>query len=187
MVVVKATGLWGDYFTSTDGYVKVLRNHKILLGTTAVIWNQNSPTWNWPLNLGTYVLSAFGVLRLEVWDRDSGWDDDLLGACNIPLKAGNTSNFCTLNHGVLYYKTQVTCAPGLTGSSCSEYTGFPMSSSLEKVYASRHARPLPKDVLLKMGVLLDERRVLVGQTAHLKSEAPIFKATKEKHKTNDVL
>ncbi|KAI7803307.1 perforin 1.9 [Triplophysa rosa] len=185
VVAVKATGLWGDYSSSTDGYVKVLRNHKILLGTTAVIWHQNSPTWNWAFNLGNNVLSKIGVLRLEVWDRDSGWDDDLLGACNIQLKAGNTSNFCRLNHGVLYYNTQVTCAPGLTGSSCSEYTGFPMSTALENIYVSRHARPLPKDVLLKMGVLLDERRVLFGQSGDLKSEAMIFKGREEKHKMSE--
>ncbi|KAK9977661.1 hypothetical protein ABG768_019462 [Culter alburnus] len=165
VIVTKATGLWGDYFTQTDGYVKVLRNRKVFLGETPVIWNRNSPTWNWKFDLGSFVLSQFGGLRLEVWDRDNKWDDDLLGACNIQLKTGKKSNFCSLNHGVLYYKTSVTCGPSLAGSSCTEYVGSPMSSHLEKIYASRHALPIPKDVLMKMGVLLDERRFQFSQTS----------------------
>uniref|UniRef100_A0A671RG89 Perforin 1.9 n=1 Tax=Sinocyclocheilus anshuiensis TaxID=1608454 RepID=A0A671RG89_9TELE len=127
-----ASGLWGDYFSQTDMYVKVLRNHKDFLGETSVIWNQNSPTWNWKFELGSFVLSQFGGLRLEVWDRDN-------------------NDFCRLNHGLLYYKTAVTCGPSLAGSSCTEYVGSPMSSHLEKIYVSRHVRPVPKDVLVKMG------------------------------------
>uniref|UniRef100_A0A671QKD0 Perforin-1-like n=1 Tax=Sinocyclocheilus anshuiensis TaxID=1608454 RepID=A0A671QKD0_9TELE len=170
VTVMKATGLWGDYFSQTDGYVKVLRNHKVFLGETAVIWNQNSPTWNWKFDLGSFVLSQFGGLRLEVWDRDNKWDDDLLGACNIQLKAGIKEEFCQLNHGLLYYKTSVTCGPSLAGSSCTDYVGSPMASHLEKVYVSRHARPILKDELVKMGVLLDERRLLFSQTNNPKSK-----------------
>ncbi|XP_039541571.1 perforin 1.9 [Pimephales promelas] len=165
VTVTKATGLWGDYFTSTDGYVKVLRNHKLFLGETSVIWNQNSPTWNWKFDLGHFVLSQFGGLRLEVWDRDNKWDDDLLGACDIQLTSGVKSDFCRLNHGLLYYKTNVTCGPSLAGSSCTDYVGSPMSSHLEKTYMSRHARPIPKDVLVERGVLLDERRFQFSQTS----------------------
>ncbi|XP_050954487.1 perforin 1.9 [Labeo rohita] len=165
VTVKRATGLWGDYFTQTDGYVKVLRNHKFFLGETPVIWNQNSPTWNWKFDFGNYVLSQFGGLKLEVWDRDNKWDDDLLGACNIQLKAGVTKEICRLKHGLLYYETAVTCGPSLTGSSCTEYVGSPMSSHLEKMYVSRHARPIPKDLLVNMGVLLDERRSLFSQTS----------------------
>nr|BAJ07835.1 perforin 1 [Carassius langsdorfii] len=170
VTVMKATGLWGDYFSQTDGYVKVLRNQKVFLGETPVIWNQNSPTWNWKFGLDSFILSQFGGLRLEVWDRDNKWDDDLLGACNIQLKAGVKSNFCRLNHGLLYYKTSVTCAPSLAGSSCTEYVSSPMASHLEKVYVSRHAHPIPKDELLKMGVLLDERRLRFSQTSDPKSK-----------------
>uniref|UniRef100_A0A8C1ULH4 Perforin 1.9 n=1 Tax=Cyprinus carpio TaxID=7962 RepID=A0A8C1ULH4_CYPCA len=144
--VMKVTGLWGDYFSQTDGYVKVLRDHKVLLGET-----------------------SFGGLSLEVWDRYNKWDDDLLGACNIQLKARVKSDFCRL--GLLYYKMAITCGPSLAGSSCTEYVGFPMSSHLEKIYVSRHARAIPKDVLVKMGVLLNERRFLFSQTSDLKSKA----------------
>lgn len=174
VTVTKSTGLYGDYFTQTDGYVKVLRNHKVFLGETTVIWNQNSPTWNWKFDLGSFVLSQFGGLRLEVWDRDNKWDDDLLGACNIQLTAGVKSNFCTLNHGLLYYKTDVTCGPSLAGSECTDYVGSPMSSHLEKTYMSRHALPIPKDVLVGMGVLLNERRFQFSQTSDPKRKSQIL-------------
>ncbi|XP_051572383.1 perforin 1.9 [Myxocyprinus asiaticus] len=174
VIVEKATGLWGDYFSQTDGYVRVYRNHKVFLGQTSVIWNQNSPTWNWSFNLGNYVLSTFGGLKLEVWDRDNKWDDDLLGACSMQLKSGVKKDFCGLNHGTLYYKTAVTCAPGLAGPLCSEYVGSPMLSHLEKMYVSRHARPVPKDMLVKKGVLLSERHFLFSQTQDAKSKASIL-------------
>ncbi|XP_053474703.1 perforin-1-like isoform X1 [Ictalurus furcatus] len=157
VTAIKATGLWGDYFKQTDGYVKLLRNGKNFLGQTSVIWNQNWPTWNWDFNLGTEDLTQFSSVKLEVWDRDSGWDDDLLGACTVKLKSGVEENFCALNHGTLYYKVQVKCVPGLSGTSCLEYKPSPMEAELQKVYVSRHARLIPRGMLLQMGVLLDER------------------------------
>ncbi|XP_026772226.3 perforin-1 [Pangasianodon hypophthalmus] len=157
VTAIKATGLWGDYFTQTDGFVKLFQNGKIFLGQTPVIWNKNSPTWNWNFNLGTVDLTQFSSVNLEVWDRDSGWDDDLLGRCTVKLKSGVEKNVCALNHGMLYYKVQVKCVPGLAGSSCLEYNPSPMEAQLDKVYVSRHARPIPRGMLLEMGVLLDER------------------------------
>ncbi|KAG7334626.1 hypothetical protein KOW79_001222 [Hemibagrus wyckioides] len=157
VTAIKATDLFGDYFTKTDGYVKLFRNGKIFVGMTSVIWDNNRPIWNWDFNLGTEDLTQFHSVKLEVWDRDSGWDDDLLGACTIQLKSGVENNFCSLNHGTLYYKVQVTCIPGLTGPSCSEYKPSPMDAHLEKVYVSRNARPIPTGMLVEMGVLLDER------------------------------
>ncbi|XP_056307179.1 perforin 1.9 [Danio aesculapii] len=170
VTVMRATGLFGDYFSQTDGYVKVFRNQKLFLGETPVIWNQNSPTWNWRFDLGSFVVSQFGGLKLEVWDRDNKWDDDLLGTCNIQLKAGVKSDICRLNHGLLYFNTSVTCGPSLAGSSCTEYVGSPMASHLEKLYVSRHARPVPKDMLVKMGVLFKERRALLGQASEAESK-----------------
>ncbi|KAM9457183.1 perforin-1-like isoform 1-T2 [Clarias gariepinus] len=157
VTAVKATGLWGDYFTQTDGYVKLFRNGKVFLSQTPVIWNKNFPNWNWDFNFNSEDLTQFKSVKLEVWDRDSGWDDDLLGACTVQLKSGVNNNFCTLNHGTLYYKVQVKCIPGLVGPTCLEYKPSPMDAHLEKVYVSRHARLIPKGMLLEMGVLLDER------------------------------
>ncbi|KAI5619735.1 perforin 1.9 precursor [Silurus asotus] len=157
VTVVKATGLFGDYFTQTDGYVKIFRNGKVYLGQTSIIWNNNWPTWNHEFNYGIEDLTLFSSVKLEVWDRDSGWDDDLLGACTVKFKSGVEQNFCSLNNGALYYKVQVNCIPGLTGSSCMEYKPSPMNAQLEKLYVSRNALRIPSDMLLEMGVLLDER------------------------------
>ncbi|KAF7697720.1 hypothetical protein HF521_004230 [Silurus meridionalis] len=51
---------------------------------------------------------------------------------------------------------QVNCITGLTGSSCTQYNPSPMDSQLKKVYISRNAYPIPRDMLLEMGVLLDK-------------------------------
>ncbi|XP_053370594.1 perforin-1-like [Clarias gariepinus] len=157
VTVIKAKGLHGDYWTQTDGYVKLLRNGRIVQGKTPVILDQNSPTWNMDFNFDNEDLTQFRSVTLEVWDQDSGWDDDLLGACPVPLKSGLNRNTCSLNHGILYYKVLVTCIPGLTGPSCTNYMPSPMDAQLEKIYVSRNARPIPRSMLLEMGVLLDER------------------------------
>lgn len=49
--VERATGLWGDYFSKTDGYVKVFYGAQG--DTTPVIWNNNFPSWNRITNFGT--------------------------------------------------------------------------------------------------------------------------------------
>ncbi|XP_026772229.3 perforin-1-like [Pangasianodon hypophthalmus] len=157
VTAIKATGLYGDYFTQTDAFVKILLNGKINGGQTSVIPDNNSPTWNWDFHLGTVDVTHFSSVKLEVWDEDGDSDDDLLGACNVPLKSGVEKNACALNHGVLYYKVQVKCIPGLAGPSCTEYNPSPMEAQLEKLYVSRNARPIPRGMLLEMGVLLDER------------------------------
>uniref|UniRef100_A0A3B1JGA0 Perforin 1.9 n=1 Tax=Astyanax mexicanus TaxID=7994 RepID=A0A3B1JGA0_ASTMX len=169
VTAVRATGLHGDYLKETDGYVKIFRNGETFLGETPVIQKQNSPTWNWDFNLDIKDLSDFSSVRIEVWDRDNKWDDDLLGACEVQLTAGVRDDFCSLNHGVLHYKLQVTCIPSLSGSLCSEYVPSPISPELEKLYFSRHARRIPADMLLEMGVLLDERIFSFNQSHQFNS------------------
>lgn len=44
VMVVRAQGLWGDYFSKTDGYVKVFYGNQG--ATTPVIWNNDFPSWN---------------------------------------------------------------------------------------------------------------------------------------------
>ncbi|KAF7697719.1 hypothetical protein HF521_004229 [Silurus meridionalis] len=157
VTIIKATGLYGDYFGQTDGYVKILLNGNHPRGKTSIIPDNDNPVWNRNFHLETVDLSKFGSVKLEVWDEDSGSDDDLLGGCSVQLKSGANNNICSLNHGLLYYKVQVNCITGLTGSSCMEYNPSPMDSQLKKVYISRNAYPIPRDMLLEMGVLLDER------------------------------
>lgn len=49
--VKRATGLWGDYLSKTDGYVKVIYGTRA--ETTPVIWNNNFPVWNYRVRFGT--------------------------------------------------------------------------------------------------------------------------------------
>lgn len=51
VTVVRATGLWGDYISKTDGYVKVFYGQSA--STTNIIWNNNFPTWNYLIRLQT--------------------------------------------------------------------------------------------------------------------------------------
>lgn len=56
VTVVKAQGLWGDYFSKTDGYVKVYYSHFAF--TTNIIWNNNFPTWNYLIQLRAVKLNS---------------------------------------------------------------------------------------------------------------------------------
>ncbi|KAI5610712.1 hypothetical protein C0J50_1451 [Silurus asotus] len=166
VTVLRAEGIWGDHTTGTDGYVKVFEKNNMLLGRTTVIYNNNNPHWVTTFDLGDVILTNYNPLKLETWDEDNKWDDDLLGTCSVPLKTGVWENFCNLNHGILYYKMEVTCAPSLAGPSCSDYVGSPMSFNLEKAYVSRHSRPIPQDMLREMGVVPNEEPLTVKQIGH---------------------
>ncbi|XP_040918964.1 perforin-1-like [Toxotes jaculatrix] len=155
ITVQRASGLWGDYFTATDGYVKVFVN-KLMVQRSPVINNNNNPHWGTVVDLGPQDLSSGPRVRFEVWDQDNNWDDDLLGQCEKVLSAGVKEELCNLNHGRLFYKWEVKCAPSLSGNSCTEYKPSPMSQSLKKLYVSRHAHPIPKAILLEMGVFVNE-------------------------------
>uniref|UniRef100_UPI0037E7E4AB perforin-1-like n=1 Tax=Semicossyphus pulcher TaxID=241346 RepID=UPI0037E7E4AB len=155
ITVQGATGLWGDHSTATDGYVKVFFN-KMPVGRSPVVPNNNNPHWAMVVNLGSKDLLPSNKVTFEVWDQDNNWDDDLLGQCERALSAGVTQDVCNLQHGRLFFKWEVTCAPSLSGKSCSDYKASPMSQSLQKLYVSRHAHPVPKAILREMGVFVDE-------------------------------
>ncbi|XP_068435162.1 perforin-1-like [Clinocottus analis] len=155
LTVQRASGLWGDHSTATDGFVKVSFNGE-MVRRSPVINNNNYPHWNMVVDLGSRDVSSGKKVRFEVWDQDSGWDDDLLGACEQTLSAGVKEDLCNLQHGQLFYKLEVTCAPSLSGATCQDYKPTPISQSLQSLYVSRHAHPLPKAILLEMGVFVDE-------------------------------
>ncbi|XP_062295180.1 perforin-1-like [Scomber scombrus] len=150
----RATGLWGDHTSATDGYVKVLFN-KEKERRTPVINNNNNPHWNMIFDLGSQDLSAGNKVRFEVWDQDSGWDDDFLGDCDQSLFSGVKEDVCNLKNGQFFFKVEVICAPSLSGELCKDYKPSPMSPSLQKLYVSRHAHPIPKEMLLEMGVFVN--------------------------------
>lgn len=56
VTVVRAEGLWGDYFTKTDGYVKVFYGGE--RAVTPVIWNNNFPSWNYNIRFETVNLQS---------------------------------------------------------------------------------------------------------------------------------
>ncbi|XP_058261853.1 perforin-1-like isoform X2 [Hemibagrus wyckioides] len=155
VTVIKAMGLYGDFLTQTDGFVKLFLEG-VFRDKTSMIMNNNNPYWNSDFHLGTEDLTRSISLKMEVFDEDDS-SEEALGACDVQLKSGVVKDVCALNHGLLYYKVQVTCIPGLTGLYCSEYKPSPMDTQLEKVYVSRNARPIPRRMLVEMGVLLDER------------------------------
>lgn len=51
VTVVRAAGLWGDYFSKTDGYVKVF--YRQAASATPIIWNNNFPAWNYLIRFET--------------------------------------------------------------------------------------------------------------------------------------
>ncbi|XP_041634065.1 perforin-1-like [Cheilinus undulatus] len=155
ITVQRASGLWGDHTTATDGYVKVSLNGQ-MVQRSPIIQNNNNPHWGMVVDLGTQDLSGGSKVRFEVWDEDSKWDDDLLGNCERALSAGVKEDLCVLQHGRLFFKWEVKCAPSLSGDLCTDYKPTPMDPSLQKLYVSRHAHPIPKAMLLEMGVFMDQ-------------------------------
>ncbi|KAJ8795004.1 hypothetical protein J1605_018591 [Eschrichtius robustus] len=114
-----ATGLWGDWTTATDAYLKVFFGGREL--RTDTVPNDNHPRWMTQLDFGDVVLTTGGPLRVQVWDADSGWDDDLLGTCDQTPKSGSHEVKCHLKHGHLRFSYHAKCLPHLTGGTCLEY------------------------------------------------------------------
>ncbi|CAB1341618.1 unnamed protein product [Coregonus sp. 'balchen'] len=116
VTVVRATGLWGDYFSKTDGYVKVFYGKQG--DSTPVIWNNDFHYWNYRIQ----------ALHFEVWDRDNRWNNDLLGKGSITLRRGmNVNQRFKLKHGTLYVSLSVVCGPSLKGAFCDQYAPSPGS------------------------------------------------------------
>ncbi|XP_037754841.1 perforin-1-like [Chelonia mydas] len=124
VTVKRASGLWGDYITATDAFVKVFFERREI--RTGTIWNNNNPIWNVDLDFGTVRITSASKIRIEVWDEDFKWDDDLLGSCNIPLEAGGPhQKDCYLNHGRIWFQYSLRCGPHLGGRSCFDYVSQP--------------------------------------------------------------
>ncbi|XP_049502117.1 perforin-1 isoform X1 [Panthera uncia] len=115
----QASGLWGDSFTRTDAYLKVFFGGQELRVST--VWNDNNPKWMTRLDFGDVILSTGGPLRVQVWDQDHGWDDDLLGTCDQNPQSGLHEVKCGLSHGRLRFSYHAKCLPHLKGATCLEY------------------------------------------------------------------
>ncbi|XP_039393812.1 perforin-1-like isoform X2 [Mauremys reevesii] len=134
VTVKKASGLWGDYITATDAFVKVFFERREI--QTGTIWNNNNPIWNVHLDFGTVHLTSTSKIHIEVWDEDNKWNDDLLGSCDIPLEAGGPhQKDCYLNHGRIWFQYSLRCGPHLGGRSCFDYVSQPPQQSTAKAEA----------------------------------------------------
>lgn len=116
---IQAENLWGDYISATDAYVKVFFGGQEM--RTNTVWNNNNPKWVDKLDFGNVLLSTGGPLRVQVWDADNGWDDDLLGSCDRSPKSGFHGVSCSLNHGSVKFFYHVKCLTHLTGETCLQY------------------------------------------------------------------
>ncbi|KAM6957723.1 perforin-1.3 [Aplochiton taeniatus] len=129
VTVVRGTGLWGDLFSKTDGYVKVFYGTQA--ETTMVIWNNNFPHWNHLIQFGTVDLTSRMPVKFQVWDKDNIWRDNRLGKGGvIPTEGRNVKKTFNLNHGLLYVSLSVVCAPSLQGELCQRYLPTPPSKAL---------------------------------------------------------
>ncbi|XP_064425504.1 perforin-1-like [Latimeria chalumnae] len=120
--IVYGRGLWGDYITQTDGYVKVFFQRKEQ--RTRVINNNNNPNWNAHFNFGIVNILRDNNLRVEVWDADYGWDDDNLGTFTIQVQTtkGFQEEIKFLKHGSIKFNFKFQCIKGLKGSRCDQHS-----------------------------------------------------------------
>ncbi|MBN3307234.1 PERF protein, partial [Amia calva] len=145
VIVERATGLWGDYFSKTDAYVKVF--YRKQREETPVIWNNDFPHWGRKIKFDTVELSMSQPVKFEVWDRDNKWDDDLLGKCQFDPIRGKINKKCGLKHGSLYVSISVECAPSLGGNHCESYIPSLMSADQASRYVGRNLMPIPEPFL----------------------------------------
>uniref|UniRef100_A0A8C6Y8X7 Perforin 1 n=1 Tax=Naja naja TaxID=35670 RepID=A0A8C6Y8X7_NAJNA len=121
VMIRRAYDLWGDYITSTDAYVKV--SFQGTNSQTATVWNNNNPVWMTHLDLGrVQSMGETSKLRIQVWDEDNRYDDDLLGTCDrTPISGKRPVEVCYLNHGRLEFQYHLECGPFLGGPYCMDY------------------------------------------------------------------
>ncbi|XP_054664668.1 perforin-1 [Grus americana] len=143
VLVKRGEGWRGDLFTMTDAYVRVIFGRQRV--QTATVWNNNRPQWNARLDLGTLELPLGARLRVEVWDEDNKWDDDLLGFCEEMLEAGKKREvICFPGGGRLQFSYQVTCGPSLGGPLCHSYVPQPPNNN-GRLYRFSQWPPGPGD------------------------------------------
>ncbi|XP_035168819.1 perforin-1, partial [Oxyura jamaicensis] len=143
VLVQEGQGWQGDHFSATDAYVRVFLGGR--RAQTAPVWNNNHPKWRARLELGVLDLVPGALLKLEVWDRDNGWDDDRLGTCTEPVEAGRTREVvCFAGGGHLKFSYLAACGPALGGPLCQDYVPQPPRTN-GGLYHLSHWPPRPGD------------------------------------------
>ncbi|XP_053551233.1 perforin-1-like [Bombina bombina] len=121
--IEKGTGLYGDYWSKTDAYVKFQFDQ--IKEQTSTVQDDNNPVWNVPFKMGMIRLSSVLKYKIEVWDEDIFDADDLLGKCERPMRSGTTRETCNLQHGKITYTISATCNDHLKGPFCENYYPIP--------------------------------------------------------------
>ncbi|NXY89744.1 PERF protein, partial [Alcedo cyanopectus] len=128
VTVREGEGWRGDHLSATDAYVKAALEGGRGERRTRTLWNQQRPRWDQRLELGVLELPPGTHLRLEVWDSDNGWDDDLLGTCLVTPEPGTRRGLsCFPGGGRLTFDLELTCGPALGGPFCQDYVPQPPS------------------------------------------------------------
>ncbi|XP_036372083.1 perforin-1-like [Megalops cyprinoides] len=133
---LKGKQLHGDLVTQTDGFVLV--SYGAQEKRTEVINNNDNPDWPESFEFGPVKINMATQLKFKVYDQDSIWNNELLGACSFELRQGTVTDTCMFNYGTLFFSYDVTCAPSLGGPKCWDYIPSPMSISLAKTFHSRN-------------------------------------------------
>ncbi|NXF56598.1 PERF protein, partial [Oceanites oceanicus] len=117
-------GWQGDHFSMTDAPPRVIFGGRQV--QTATVWNNPPPRWGARLDLGTAELPPGPPLRVEVWDEDNKWDDDLLPPREEPVEAGGDREVvCFPPPRRLEFSYRATCGPSLGGPPRRDYVPQP--------------------------------------------------------------
>lgn len=119
VTVQRASDLWGDYSSRADTFVVISVGPNST--RTKTIWNNNNPIWDSRHDLGVLELSLGLSLKVEVWDEDNKYDDDLLGECERQVNSGVKEEVCYLQYGSVTFTVSVQCLLHLTGPLCRNY------------------------------------------------------------------
>ncbi|XP_071360571.1 perforin-1-like isoform X2 [Trachinotus anak] len=120
VTIIRAWGLSGEYFGSTEAYAKLF--YSDISRTTKVI-ESDYPYWNQHFTLGKVDTNL--QLTVEVWDEDVYYDD-FLGSCWVYLSQGTHKSTCSMSGGGFEFQYTLTCDPHLTGDKCNEYKPSPV-------------------------------------------------------------
>ncbi|XP_073678570.1 perforin-1-like [Garra rufa] len=133
---LRARGLYGDTFTKTDGCVLVTYGRRSM--RTAIIANNDNPSWAETFNFGPVNIQLSTQITFEVYDEDRYWNSDFLGSCTFRLRSGVVTDACAFKYGTFFFTYEVKCAPSLQGPQCNKYKPSPMAAPLADIFSSRN-------------------------------------------------
>ncbi|XP_033027092.1 perforin-1-like [Lacerta agilis] len=127
-VVTKGSNLWGDRFSPTDAYVRVVFQGQAL--STSIVTSDN-PRWDETLSFGTVMLKHENPFHIEVWDTDGWGGDELLQRCTgkLEARAGAQWYRCSPQYGYIQFYYFLECGHTLSGPTCQDYVPLQLPTS----------------------------------------------------------